>query len=350
MNKKKLLALTLSSLFLCSCGSTEYAATPSGKKMTNEEGKAKMQAAMQVSDTQVATDNGKIKVGIEDGYLKANANTSTNASTYTSQSTIDIDISKIKLLLSAEGINSEDAKDYYSHMEFSFHGGMKASSNVAGINQSREIETKNYDFDVYQDYQCMYFDFSSTDSLNLVKALLPSLDLNNGKLKVNTSKYNVDENGTLNQTTPSDNINFKFENLVETSEDGVYLDLGNGNYAFTYSMDKDTLTAKLNASYTTSNVNYTLSDETVVKYTVLFSETGGLTSIGFDVKLNGSFTDGYTGTDSSSSASILNYSNSADFTISAGTKLTFDTSSSITVDKVTDTSEYKYLYENDKIN
>ena len=344
MKRKKLFIFSLSGLVLCSCGSTQYAATPSGKEISNEVGKTKMQQSMQVSDDKVRNDVGKLKIGIEDGYLKADY-----ASSYTSpfssdgiKSEISIDISKFKALFSAEGINSDDADDFHSHLEFSLHGGMSMSSTISGAATNKNIENRNYDADVYQDCRYTYFDVSSTDTLALLQKYFPKLDFHGGKMKINTTVNAIDEDMNVYIKNPSDQVDFSFENLVEADEGGTYLDLGNGNYAFSYTFDKDGLTTELNTTYASNRgVKFTFSEDSSLKYTILFSETDGITSIGFDAKLDGS----YKNTDESKSQGVVVYtsSNNTDFSISMGTKLTFDTSSLITVDKISDTTQYYEL-------
>jgi hypothetical protein len=344
MKRNNLFVFSLFGLVLCSCGSTQYAATPNGKEISNEVGKTKMQQSMQASDDKVRNDEGKLKIGIEDGYLKADCSSSYTSifSSDLTKGEISIDISKFKALFSAEGINSDDADDFHSHLEFSLHGGMGMSSTIGSVTTNKNIENRNYDADVYQDCRYTYFDVSSTDTLALLQKFFPKLDFHGGKMKINTTVNAIDEDMNVYIKNPADQVDFSFENLVEADEGGTYLDLGNGNYAFSYTFDKDGLSTKLNTTYASDRgMTFTLSEDSSLKYTILFSETDGITSIGFDAKIGGS----YKYTDESESQGVVVYtsSNNIDFSISMGTKLTFDTSSSVNVDKISDTTQYEEL-------
>lgn len=341
MKKSKILTICLSTLCLFSC-STQYSKTPSGKELSVEDGKTKMKAAMQISDEDVAKDTGKLKIGIDDGYFKLTGDASAKTISDTSSASLNIDISKIKVLLTMEGLNSTNSDDYHSHLDLDLHGEMKATAKTSSSSNEVEAEKKEYDFDVYQNKTNIYFDFSGNDSLNLAKQILPFVNLNNGKVYLPNNNFSIQkdfsESEKNDDTTTSTNSDFSFEDLVLDTDEGVYLDTGNGNYAFTYTMNGDTLNSKLNAKYenTDTGIKYTISDESTLKYSIQFSETSGISSIGVDAKITCSYEI------ASSYYTISNTSSAkGNISIEMGTKFVFDTSSSINVDMPSDLSDYK---------
>ncbi len=330
--KKNLLSLSLLAIVLAGCSNSSPTSLPSGKEIDKTTGKQKMQQAIEATEESVTKDNGKLKIGLSGGSLKVKADTEIATTSYSTKTSFEVSASDIVMLLSAEGLNGSDAKDYHAHAQVGFKASMKAETNSSLASNTEERKEKEYKADAYQDSEYAYLDFSNENTYDIISSMYKNKDLHGGKIKSKVSDSSYMDYESIRKEVES--LTDYIEKYLEKDEDGKYMDHGKDTYSYSVTLDGKDLNEEesdFDAS-TSSTAKVTFKEKSSLSLAFIGSTTTGINSLGIDAKV---FVDSA----ASASSSYVTGKTTFSVEIDMSMKFEFDMSSNITVDKPV-SSEY----------